>query len=125
MSRMLGFVHDRVAADGHVVEYFSADQVPASWSGRRGRFAFPLLVRQHARDAARAGRPYDVINIHEPSAWAVLRWRRELGNPVVAVTTHGVEERGWDVICEDARLGRDLLRWKTRLVFPATVVWPS
>jgi hypothetical protein len=26
MSRMLGFLHDRVAAEGHTVEFFGADQ---------------------------------------------------------------------------------------------------
>lgn len=125
MTRMLGFIHDRVAADGHTVDYFAAEQLPSSWTGRRARLAFPLLAWRHARRAAQAGRPYDVINIHEPSAWAIARWRDALGNPVVAVTTHGVEERGWASICEDDRLGRESLRWRSRIAYPLTVVWPS
>lgn len=125
MSRMLGFIHDRVAADGHAVDYFAAEHVPAAWTGRRARLAFPLLAWQHARRAAEAGCPYDVINVHEPVAWAAARWRGPLGNPVVAVTTHGVEERGWATIREDDRLGRESLHWRSRIAYPLTVVWPS
>lgn len=125
MSRMLGFIHDRVAADGHQVEHFAAEQVPPAWSGRLGRLAFPLLVRRHARRAAAAGRPFDVINVHEPAAWAVVRARHALGDPLIAVTTHGVEARGWESQLDDARLGRERIGAKTRLVFPATVVGPS
>jgi glycosyltransferase involved in cell wall biosynthesis len=125
MSRLLGFIHDRVSADGHRVDYFGAEDVPPSSSGRRARLAFPLLVRRHARRAAAAGRPYDVINVHEPSAWAVVARRGPLGHPIVAVTTHGLEERGWHVLREDARLGREHLRWRSRMTVPATVVWPS
>ncbi|MGE3706282.1 MAG: glycosyltransferase family 4 protein [Vicinamibacterales bacterium] len=125
MSRLLGFIHDRVAADGHLVEYFSAEDVPASFGGRRARLAFPWLVYRHARAAARAGRPYDVINVHEPSAWAVLRFRRFLGDPSIVVTTHGVEERGWAAIQEDVRRGRETVGAKTRVTYPLTVVVPS
>lgn len=125
MTRMLGFIHDRAAADGHHIEYFSAGQVPPAWSGRRARLAFPWLALQHAHRAAESGRPYDVINVHEPVAWALLRSRAAIGAPVIAVTTHGVEERGWASILEDDRRGRECLHWRTRLAYPASVVWPS
>ena len=125
MTRMLGFIHDRVAADGHNIEFFSAEQVPNYFRGRRARYAFPWLALRHARRAALAGRPYDVINIHEPSAWAMVRFKGLVGNPVIAVTTHGIEERGWTVTREDARLGRDRLRLRTKIVHPLSVVLPS
>lgn len=125
MSRMMGFIHDRVAADGHEVEFFAADRVPPRLAGRRGRFAFPWLVLRHLRRAALAGRPYDVVNIHEPSAAPVVRFKGLAGEPVVAVTTHGVEERGWAEVREDALRGRDALRWRTRLSVPVTTLWPS
>lgn len=125
MTRILGFIHDRVVADGHAVEYFTADDVPPVWAGRRARVAFPWLVYAHARRAARTGRPYDVINVHEPSAWAVTRCRSRIGDPVVAVTSHGLEERSWQTTLEDARRGRQPVSVKTRFVFPATVVRPS
>lgn len=122
---MLGFIHDRVAADGHTVEFFASEQVPGWCAGRWARYAFPLLVLRHARRAALAGRPYDVVNVHEPSAWAVACFKRYAGNPTVVVTTHGIEERGWNVIRQDARLGRDRLRLRTRLISPPTLLWPS
>lgn len=125
MSRILGFVHDRVSADGHAVEYFTADDVPPVWTGRRARVAFPWLLYAHARRAALGGRPYDVINVHEPSAWAISRLRSRIGSPVIALTSHGLEERSWDTLLEDARRGREHVPMKTRVVFPATVVQPS
>lgn len=125
MSRMIGFIHDRVAQDGHEIEFFSSEQVPDRCKGRRARFAFPWLALQHARRAASAGRPFDVINIHEPSAWAIVAFKKWIGDPIIAVTTHGIEERGWQVTREDARLGRDRLRVRTRLIHPLTVVKPS
>lgn len=125
MTRILGFIHDRVVADGHVVEYFTAGDVPPAWTGRRARLAFPWLVYAHARRAALAGRPYDLINVHEPSAWAITRCRGRIGNPVIAVTSHGLEERSWQTLLEDARRGRQPVSMKTRLLFPATVVQPS
>ncbi len=122
MSRMLGFLHDRVAADGHIVDYFSAEDVPARLNGRLGRFAFPWLAWRRAVAAARAGRPYDIVNVHEPSAAFLALGRRAAGNPLLAVTSHGVEERGWAVAREDARLGRAPLSLKTRLWFPLSVL---
>jgi glycosyltransferase involved in cell wall biosynthesis len=120
MSRMLGFLHDRVKADGHSVEFFAAEQLPPRLGGRFARFAFPLLALKHARAAARAGRPYDIINIHEPSSAAIARFKGLAGNPFVAVTSHGVEERGWGIEREDARLGRIRIGWRKRVVYPLT-----
>jgi glycosyltransferase involved in cell wall biosynthesis len=122
MSRMLGFLHDRVERDGHAVEYFGSEQVPARLGGRWARLAFPWLVWRHAAAAARAGRPYDVVNVHEPAAAVVALRRRSAGNPFVVVTSHGVEDRGWAVVREDARLGRAPLSVKTRLWYPALVL---
>jgi len=120
MSRMLGFLHDRVEADGHTVEFFAAEELPRRLGGRLARFAFPLLALKHARAAARAGRPYDVVNVHEPSSAALASFKQLAGNPFVAVTTHGVEERGWGIEKEDARLGRVRIRWRKRIAYPLT-----
>jgi glycosyltransferase involved in cell wall biosynthesis len=122
MSRMLGFIHDRVEQDGHAVEYFSAENVPPRWGGRLARFSFPWLLWRHAAAAAERGRPYDVINVHEPSAAVVAVRKASAGNPFVAITTHGVEDRGWAVTREDARLGRTPLALKTRVWHPLTIL---
>ncbi|MBV9958414.1 MAG: glycosyltransferase, partial [Acidobacteria bacterium] len=121
----MGFIHDRLVAEGHTVDYFCAEDVPARLDGRLSRFTFPLLVRRHAARAARAGRPYDIINIHEPSSAAVAVNRKPLGHPRIVVTTHGVERRGWELALEELRLGREGPTLKTRLVYPATSLWQS
>ncbi|MBL9091061.1 MAG: glycosyltransferase family 4 protein [Planctomycetaceae bacterium] len=122
MSRMLGFLHDRVALDGHEVEFFTADQMPARWNGRFARFSFPWLLRRHIIAAARAGRPYDVVNVHEPHAGMLAFGQRAMGDPYLVVTSHGLEERGWQVALADAELGRMPLSRKARFLHPATVL---
>lgn len=122
MSRLMGFIHDRVEQDGHTVDYFGAEQIPVRLAGRLARFGFPWLLWRHAVKAAKAGRPYDIINVHEPSAAVVSIARRSAGNPILVVTTHGVEDRGWAVSREDARLGRTHLSFRTRLWHPLTLL---
>ena len=73
MSRLMGFIHDRVEAAGHEVDYLCSDDVPAAWAGWFGRrIAFPMAVRSKAIEACTSGRPYDIVNVHEPSAAPVL-----------------------------------------------------
>lgn len=122
MSRMLGFIHDRVEKDGHAVEFFSAENIPPRWAGRLAKFIFPWLIWRHAVSAAKSGRPYDLINVHEPSAAVVALLKRTAGKPLIAVTTHGVEDRGWAVALEDARLGRAPLSLKTRMLHPLSLL---
>ena len=119
------FIHDQVVRAGHAVDYFCAEDVPARWQGRISRFAFPLLVRRRAVAAARAGKPYDIINVHEPGAAAIAKFRRAAGNPIVVAMSYGVERRGWGVRLEEARLGREALSLKTRIVYPLTSLWQS
>jgi glycosyltransferase involved in cell wall biosynthesis len=126
MSRIMGFIHDRVARVGdHQVSEFCADDAPPYARGRWGRFGFPWAVYRHARAAFLAGQGYDLINVHEPSAAVLLGSRGPVGRPVVVVTSHGVEQRGWEFALEELRLGRGGPSWKTRLVFPATSLWQS
>jgi glycosyltransferase involved in cell wall biosynthesis len=124
MSRIMGFVHDRLAARGHQIDYFTADDVPAKWRGAFGRrFGFPLLVRQVVRQAANDGRPYEVVNVHEPHAMAVTFGHEQLGRPAIVVTSHGLERRAWQLAKDEARLGRAPLPLKTRLFYPPTSLW--
>src|SRR4051812_5821605 len=107
MRRIMGLVHDQFVLARHHVDYFCADDVPARLRGRWARFSFPLLVRHKARIAARSGQPYDLINVHEPVSAAIAAWKSAAGNPLVVVTSHGIERRGWDLSVEDLRLGRE------------------
>jgi glycosyltransferase involved in cell wall biosynthesis len=125
MSRLMGFIHDRIADAGHEVDYLCADDVPDSWSGWYGhRVAFPLAVRSKTIAAARAGRPYDIVNVHEPSAGPVLV-ARQTASPTVVVTSHGLERRAWELAKEEGRLGREAPRWRTRMTHPITALWPA
>lgn len=121
MSRIMTFIHDRLARGaGHEVDYFCAEDAHAALSGRAARFAFPLLVLRRATRAARAGRPYHIVNVHEPSSAAVTAFKRLAGSPVVVVTSHGVERRAWELALEELRLGRRGPSTKTRVVYPLT-----
>ncbi len=66
MSRLMGFVHDQLVLAGHSVDYFCSEDFPPALGGRFARFTFPVLLLRHAMAAARAGRPFDLINVHEP-----------------------------------------------------------
>jgi len=125
MSRIMGFVHDRIVAAGHEVDYFCADDVPESWAGAWGRrVAFPMAIRSRVLSAERSGRPYDIVNVHEPSAAPVVVSRRGT-RPAVIVTSHGLERRAWELAKAEARLGRIGPAWRTRLTYPASSLWPS
>jgi glycosyltransferase involved in cell wall biosynthesis len=122
---MLGFIHDRVTGDGHIVDEFTADDCPGYARGRWSRFGFPWSVYRHALEAHRRGRGYDLINVHEPSAAFLVALKRRLGHPVIIVTSHGVEQRGWELAMDELRLGRPGPTWKSRLASPATRLWQS
>jgi glycosyltransferase involved in cell wall biosynthesis len=125
MSRLMGFIHDRVAARGHMVDYLCADAIRGSRAAKFARFAFPLLVLRHARAAFSTGRPYDLINVHEPSAVAILAGRRMVSDPIIVVTTHGVERRGWERRLAETADGREQLSLRTRMVYPSTILWQA
>src|SRR3970040_69232 len=87
MSRLMGFIHDRVEAAGHEIDYLCADDVPPGWSGWVGRrIAFPLAGHPKTIEAGKAGRPYDIVNVHEPSAAPLIIGRRGARAPAVVVT---------------------------------------
>lgn len=122
MSRIMGFLHDRVAAAGHEVEYFTAEEVPAPLRGRIRRFGFPALLWQHVRARQGGPRPFDVVNAHEPVAAALavdVLLRRTFQ---LVVTSHGVERRAWEL--EKSR-GVDRPSLRKRVVYPGTGLWQS
>jgi glycosyltransferase involved in cell wall biosynthesis len=125
MSRLMGLLHDQVVLAGHSVEYFCADDVPRWVRGFPARLAFPFYALQHAVRAARGGNPFDVINVHEPSGAAVSLLKWGAGSPHVVVTSYGIERRGWERLMEEVNLGREQLRLRTRLTYPATVLWQA
>jgi glycosyltransferase involved in cell wall biosynthesis len=125
MSRLMGFIHDRLGADGDRIDYFCEENVPAHRYVGIHRLSFPLLLLRHAALAARAGDKYDVINVHEPSAAAITVLKRAAGSPAVVVTSHGLERRGWELALEEGRLGRASPGLKTRLTHPLITLWQA
>ncbi len=125
MSRIMGFVHDELVRAGHSVDYFCAENLPPALNGRLSRFTFPAMVLQHAMSEARRGRPYDVVNVHEPSGAAISFLKRAAGRPRIVVTSHGVEKRGWERLLEESNLKRDHVRARSRFIYPATVLWQA
>lgn len=128
MSRIMGFLHDEAdAAEGWETDFFCADRLPAGVREPLSRLVFPRLVLRHARRAAHAGRPYAILNVHEPHAGLVVALRRLLGKtaPRVVVTSHGLEARTWELDKEEARRGRRPLSWRSRLARGPTILWPS
>src|SRR5260370_20616128 len=89
------------------------------------RFVFPSLVLRHAIIAASQGRPYHLINVHEPSGAAIALCKRAAGSPRVVVTSHGLEQRGWERSLEEGRLGRGGPSAFSRLAYPSTVLWQA
>ena len=122
MSRLMGRAHDVLAEAGHEVDYLTADDVPPALAGRLARFAFPVLVRRAVVAGARRGRPYDVVNVHEPHGAAIAAVRRSLPDTAVVVMTHGVERRGWEIALAHPPSRPSA---KTRLVYPLTSLWMS
>jgi glycosyltransferase involved in cell wall biosynthesis len=111
----MGFIHDQVTAAGHQVDYFCAEDMPPGLSPRWKRLLFSRYLYAHIRAAAAGGEGYDIVNVHEPSSAAVVLGRGRLGRPVIVVTTHGVEERAWELSLEEARLGREGPKPRERL----------
>ncbi len=117
MSRIMGEIHDRIAAHGAHVEYFCSEDVPAKFRNPWQRFTYPYLVAQHAK----AGR-FDIVNVHEPSGALIALLK---GRCKVTVTSHGVEQRGWEVSLEDKKLNRGGPSARTQILYPLTSLWQS
>lgn len=102
---------------GHRIEIIWSDSLrpagkPEAWS----RLTFPFALAQWIRKSARRGNHFDVVNVHEPSGMWCALWRRwSEVFPAVVVTSHGVEQRAWDL-----RADRRPLSFKSRVVYPLT-----
>jgi glycosyltransferase involved in cell wall biosynthesis len=125
MSRIMGYHHDVVTGAGHEVDYFCADDVPAPVHTSLQRFAFPLAVRRHVALERQAGRPFDIVNVHEPSAAGLLLRRGRSDRTKVVVTSHGIEQRAWEERLAPGAGPDERPSWKTRIVHPTAVLWQA
>lgn len=82
---------------GHEVEYaFREDLGRFPTSPRTRRLVGPILAVQEVIRRRRAGRPFDVVEIHEPLAAVYCAARKSCGLPPCVVVSHGLEARGWE-----------------------------
>ena len=125
MMRIMEFLHRPLVAQGHRVDFLCSEDVTKGARGGAGRFAFPWLVRDWAVRAARANAPYDIVNVHEPHSALITTVRGGTGDPVVVVTTHGVEQRAWELALEERRLGRAGPALGSRVWYPLSSLWQS
>jgi Glycosyltransferase Family 4 len=117
MSRIQGLIHDEIERLGAKVEYFCSDDVPPAFRNRFQRFTFPYMVWQRAHEGN-----FDIVNVHEPAGALIALGK---GRCKVVVTTHGVEQRGWEIFLEDGRLGREGPSLRTKILYPSTSLWQS
>jgi glycosyltransferase involved in cell wall biosynthesis len=122
MSRLIGTIHDHLAAAGHEISYLTTDDLPQGMRSRLGRLGFQFVVWRAAAAAARRGNPYDIINVHEPHGAIVATRRRGLGGAAVVAMTHGVERRGWEIALRHPPSRPGI---KTRLIHPVITLAPS
>ena len=111
-----------LARRGHSVEIVWAESLESGRKSQRiSRLLFPYQLAQFVARRARNGKRYDVLNIHEPSAmWCTLRRRLQNALPPVVVTSHGIEQRAWEI---ESHLGSPSLR--SRIVYPLTQLQQS
>lgn len=125
MSRLMGYAHDEIVGAGHSVDYLCTEDLPPRFRGASAKFVFPALILKHGIAAARAGCPYDIVNVHEPSGAAISLFKRYLGGTRVIATSYGVEKRSWERVLEEVSLGRDTVGLRSRISVPATRLWQS
>jgi glycosyltransferase involved in cell wall biosynthesis len=123
MSRIMGAIHDEIAKRGHQIDYFCNEDFPSAGYVRAlRRFSFPLAVRRHVIRMAKEGQPYDIVNVHEPSAAALVVSQKDLRPAQIVVTSHGVEERGWAIRLEPQAGDDERPGLKSQFIYPATVL---
>ena len=123
--RIMEFLHRPLAAAGHDVEFLCSEDVAKGSRGRTSHLVFPWVVRERAARAAARGAPYDIVNVHEAQSALVATVRGGTGDPAVVVTTHGVEQRAWELALQERRLGREGPGLGSRVWHPLSSLWQS
>jgi glycosyltransferase involved in cell wall biosynthesis len=123
--RIMEFLHRPLAAAGHQVDFLCSEDVSQGARGRTNRLVFPWVVRERAVRAASDGAPYDIVNVHEAQSALIATVRAGTGEPVVVVTTHGVEQRAWERTLEERKLGRTGPAFASRVWYPLSSLWQS
>src|SRR5678815_3863517 len=94
MSRVMYGTGEIMRRLGHDVSYLFTEQISqigSNW-GRLRRFVAPWRIVQHVIRQQHTPDPYDIVEIHEPSA-AAYAMRRRLNKrlPPLVIFSHGIE----------------------------------
>lgn len=125
MSRMMASMHRALEPFGWQTDFFTADDLASVRSPRLRRHAFTWYVRRYARAAFLRGKPYDIINVHEPSGVAVVFNRERIGKPAVVIMSHGIEQRYWELRLKKGAAGPDPPTLKERITVPLGSLWQT
>lgn len=95
MSRVIHGSGDAMIRAGHRVDYLFSSDLGHVSSPRLRRFMIPVRVAKQIDRLNQMTGPYDVVEIHEPSA-AYYIWRRKRSRqlPPCVILSFGIEARG-------------------------------
>lgn len=102
MARMMECMHAALEPYGWQTDYFTSDDLATVDNPRLRRYGFPWYLRRRIRNAYLCGKPYSIVNVHEPHGAAVVVARRRIGTPTIVAMTHGVEQRHWEMRLDSA-----------------------
>ena len=117
---------DQLREMGHTVDLLFSEDVPRKSIGASDRFVFPVALVKVVRDIIRRRGPYDVVEIHEPSAaWYCYQRKRDNTLPPCVVMSHGSEGNYWQHrLALDCHLDRKT-SIKSRVIVPLTLLSQS
>ncbi len=122
MSRTMFLTGDELERRGHTVDYWFEEDIPMALPPQLWRFVAPWQVRRQLLRERRAGREWDVIEVHEPLG-TLLVSRRRIRSRIV-VLSFGLEERS-RLASLDYRQRKGIpISLKDRYS-PLTVVWQA
>lgn len=125
MARMMESIHIALESFGWETDYFTAEDMADVWSQRLRRYSFSWHARRHARRSFLRGKPYNIINIHEPAGAAMVFAKSRFGRPAIVAMSHGVEQRYWELRLRGGSAGSDAPGLKERISVPALSLWQS
>ncbi len=117
---------EHLVARGHSVDFLFREQLQLQSPARFRRFSAPVRIIQLVRRAAREGRCYDAVEIHEPLAAAYAAVRRfDSTLPPLVVISHGVESRAHSEMIRYAAAKRIPMTLKQKYGYRLTTLWQS
>ncbi len=125
MSRVMYFTGDILKAWGHEVEYLFREDMGTKVAPQWRRFNVPCRIPALVSKLIHSGHRYDVVEIHEPSAflYCFLRKHRHQLPPVVLIS-YGIERRSHEANLGYLRVKNLPISLKARFS-PLTVAIPA